>query len=154
MSHDPHLATLSSDTHQKECLKFLILSKYAGAGLLKSGGVNLWMYRHTCWSNSLVNRAAVDLRRAALSGWTQWTCRVLQTQPIPLRQPFQAPQSRSLRSLSVAGKAAKPLKTAATLWSFWSKYSPLASGALAVLGDCMDLDNLVWLYRCVWFSSN
>lgn len=131
-----------------------IPGKYVGAGLLKSGGVNLWMYRNTCWSNSLENRATVDLRRADLRGWMQWTCRILQTRPIPLRQPFHAPQSRSLRSLSVAGKVAKLLKTAATLWSFGSKYSPLASGALPVLGDCLSLENHVWLHRCIWFSSN
>ena len=125
MSHDPHLATLSSETHQKERLKFLILNKYASAGLLKSGGVNLWMYRHACWSNSLENRAAVDLGRAALSGWRQRTCRVLQMQPMPLRRPFHAPQSRSLRSLSAAGKVSKSRKTSATL---------LASDASAFIG--------------------
>ena len=99
-------------------------------GLLKSRGVNLWMYGHTCWSNSLEKQAAVDLRRPALSVCVcvcvcvlGWWCRALQTQPIPLSCSFHASESRSLRSLSVVGKASKTLKVVANVSRPRSKYN-------------------------------
>lgn len=63
----PHLATLElrDRPRKKKRLKFLIQSKYARAGLLKSSGVNLWMYRHACWPNSLEKPSLCWLREGS-----------------------------------------------------------------------------------------
>lgn len=87
------------------------------------------MYRRAFWSSSLGNRADVDSGRAALSGRRERTCKgSSKRRPIPLRKPFHAPPSRSLRSLSVAGKTSKPsvpihfglqLSSVMSKWQFW-----------------------------------
>lgn len=138
MSHDPHLETLSSETHQKERLKLPILSKYASAGLLKSGGVNLWMYR------LVVGQTALKTEPLLTQGGKPWVgggsghVGFFKRSQSPRGSRFMLHRPGPLGAWVLPGKNPN-------LW----RHGPVVLGIHWHVQVSTGLDIHVWLYKCL-----